>query len=130
MTSFCRRVIAMRRIVANKRRIAIGVEPAVSKLGKFTLHFESLPHVNGPRDEPMNFEVRRAGEPPLSAKEVEKRIGIEGKMLVEFVCDSPEGEDLLEYPLFARFIDNGEELVQPFCLRFDQRKFCFLLDTT
>ena len=42
---------------------SVRFEPAVSKLGKFTLHFESLPHVNGPRDEPMNFEVRRAGDP-------------------------------------------------------------------
>lgn len=107
---------------------SIRFEPILSLLGKFSLHFDAIPHAEK-HPKGIRYRVHQVGAPPLSAHDLEKIGNIERELLRQFLDDSPSELMELNYTLIAHFKDGGDELSQSFRLTFDNGRFCFLLNT-
>ena len=107
---------------------AIHFEPILSLLGKFSLHFDAVPHAEK-HPKGIGFRVEQVGAPRLSAHDLEKIGNIEGELLRQFLDDSPPELVELSYNLNAHFKDGEEEYTQPFRLTFDKERFRFLPNT-
>ena len=111
--------------------ISIRFDAVLSKLGRFSLRFDSLPHVDStPHQTGMRFEVVEVGAPKLSAKDWEATKPYQKELLELFLNDRPEGLSELKYPLIANFLDGDEPCSQAFLLRFEMDRFRFSEDTS
>jgi len=101
----------------------------VSKLGKFSLQFDSLPHVNTQVRNTLVYEIQDVGAVSLGYRDREKIGNISKEMLRLFLMDSPNESSNVEYPLIARYKDGDNERIHIFHLRFDQHRFKFSRNT-
>lgn len=110
---------------------SIRFDPVRSKLGKFLLRFDPLPHADRPPQQTgIGFEVLETGAPQLSAKDWATTQQYQGELLRLFVHDVPSSnatEDV--YDLVARFRDRSDDCEQAFRLVFDRYRFCFSPNT-
>ena len=111
-------------------RVPTGIrfDPVLSLLGKFSLHFDAVPHAEK-HPKGIGFRVEPVGAPRLSAHDLEKIGNIEGELLRQFLDDSPPELIELSYDLNAHFKDGEEESTQSFRLIFDRGRFRFLPNT-
>jgi hypothetical protein len=112
-------------------RVATSVrfDTVISKLGKYSLHFDAIAYVDPPVQKGMSYEVKDTDYSTLGYKDRDRIGNIEGELLRLFVLDSPEEESGWDYSLVAHFKDVNEELSQTFHLRFDKHRFRFLRNT-
>jgi hypothetical protein len=110
-------------------RVATDVrfDPILSKLGKFSLCFEPLPHVV-PQVR-LVYEVQDVGAPSLGYKDRDKIGNVSKELLGLFLLDSPKEAGEVEYPVTAHYKDNNTKRSHTFYLRFDQHRFRFLRNT-
>lgn len=110
---------------------SIRFDPIPSKRGRFTLHFDEVPFLEPPpRRTPLTYHVREVGVFPPSAHDMEKIGDIEGKMLGQFLDDSPPELIELRYILISRFRDReNEERTRNFNIVFNKSTLAFLPNT-
>jgi len=109
---------------------SIRFDPVPSKLGKFILRFDALPHANpGSHPTGINFEVVETGVPKLNAKDWATTQQYQGELLRLFVLDDESGTDQTKYNLVTHFKDGDDEREHIFHLIFDLHRFCFLENT-
>jgi hypothetical protein len=110
---------------------SIYFDPIFSKSGKFSLQFDSLPHISStPGFEGVGFEVNEIGVPPLSAADRETTNRIQKILLRDyFLADNPPELNELEYEVKTHFKDGKDVRSQPFNLIFDRERFRFLIGT-
>jgi hypothetical protein len=112
-------------------RMATGIrfDPILSKMGKFSLQFDSLPHLHLSVRNMLIYEIQDVGAPTLGYRDRDKIGNVSKEMLRLFLLDSPKGAGELDYPLIARYSDNDEERTHTFHLRFDPHRFKFARNT-
>lgn len=111
-------------------RVPTGIrfDPIFSLLGKFSLHFDAVPHAEK-HPKGIGYRVEQVGAPRLSAHDLEKIGNMEGELLRQFLDDSPPEPIELSYNLNAHFKDGEEGRTQSFRLTFDRARFRFLPNT-
>jgi hypothetical protein len=107
---------------------AIHFEPILSILGKFSLHFDAVPHAEK-HPKSVGYRVEQVGASRLSAHDLEKIGNLEGELLRQFLDNSPPELIELSYNLKAHFKDGEDERTQSFRLTFDKERFRFLPNT-
>jgi hypothetical protein len=108
---------------------SIRFAPVPSLLGKFSLYFDAIPHVeNHPKE--MAYRVFEEGVPRPNARDMEKTKSIEKEMLLLFLQDSPPELLELDYILVANFKDGNKDISQEFKITFDKTRYRFLENTT
>ena len=112
-------------------RVATDVrfDPVLSKLGKFSLHFESLPHVDTQVRNILVYEIQDVGAPSLGYKDRDKIGNVSKELLGLFLLDSPKEVGEVEYPVTAHYKDNNTKRSHTFYLRFDHHRFHFSRNT-
>lgn len=112
-------------------RMATGIrfDPILSKMGKFSLRFDSIPHLHPTVRNVLVYEIQDVGAHPLGYRDRDKIGNISKEMLRLFLLDSSKDADELDYALTAFYIDNGEERIHIFHLRFDPHRFKFARNT-
>jgi hypothetical protein len=110
---------------------SIYFEPIRSINGKYSLQFDSLPHIDSKGFEGVGFEVNEIGATPLSAADRETTSRYKKIMLRDnFLDDSPNEFIELEYELICHFRDGEEERSRSFRLVFDKARWRFLTGIT
>ena len=112
-------------------RMATGIrfDPILSKMGKFSLQFDSLPHLHPSVRNMLGYEIQDVGAHPLGYRDKDKIGNISKEMLRLFLLDSSKDAGELDYTLTARYMDNDEERTHIFHLRFDPHRFKFARNT-
>ncbi len=105
---------------------SIHFDPIPSQQGKFSLHFDALPHVeHSPQRTPIGFEVLEVGAPQLSASDWEETRPHQKQLLGMFLDDSPAELVQLDYRLSVHFLDGTETRSQQLTLKFDRQRWRF-----
>jgi hypothetical protein len=105
---------------------AIRLDPVLSKQGKFSLHFDALPHVDHPPQRTaIGFEVMQVGVPQLSAIDWEATRPHQKELLGLFLDDSPMELIKIDWNVVMHFLDGADERTQRFILIFDRQRWRF-----
>jgi len=112
-------------------RIATSVrfDPLISKMGKYCLLFDPLPHIDPQVRNSLIYDVQNVGASSLGYQDRDKIGDISKEPLRLFVLDSPSEPICVEYTLRIHYKDNDEKRSHQFHLRFDQHRFRFCRDT-
>ncbi|WP_044176528.1 hypothetical protein [Granulicella mallensis] len=105
-------------------------DPIISKLGKFSLCFDELPHIDSRARNTLTFDIQSVGYPSLGQVDRSKIGNIGSTMFRQFLRDYPNETTEMEYELTARYKDGGEDLNHVFSIRFDRHRFRFIRNTT
>ena len=111
---------------------SIHFKPILSKLGKFSLHFDSLAHIK-PQMPPtsLTLEIQEEGYSRVNARDRDTIGNIDATLLGYFLDDRDRnnGPQIEVYELIATFRDGAEQRSQPFYLKFDWERYCFQRNT-
>jgi len=107
----------------------IRFDPVMSKLGKFSLQFDSLPHLHPSVRNTLIYEIQDVGAHSLGYRDRDKIGNVSKEMLRIFLLDSEKCAGEQDYTLTAHYRDNDEERTHTFHLRFDPHRFKFARNT-